>query len=71
MAHVTLRKNENLEGLIKRFKKKVDDEGIIKEFKDRQYFTKPSVKRREKVKQAKRKQALKARQDKSKYESRR
>lgn len=67
MAHVVARKNENLEGLIKRFKKKVDNEGILKEFKDRQYYTKPSDIRREKDKQAKRKQVLKAKQDRSKY----
>lgn len=67
MAHVVARKNEHIESLLKRFKKKVDNEGILKEFKDRQYYTKPSDQRREKNKQAKRKQILKARQDKEKY----
>lgn len=43
IAHVIVRENESLESALRRFKKKVDDEGIIKEFKDRQYFVKPSL----------------------------
>jgi len=42
---VTAKEDEQLESLLRRFKKKVDDEGIIKEFRERQYFIKPSAKR--------------------------
>lgn len=55
-AAIIARENESLESLIRRFKKSVDDEGILKEYKDRQYFVKPSVKRRLKDKESKRKE---------------
>lgn len=54
MAEVYAKKNENLESLIRRFKKKVDNEKILKEYKDRQYFIKPSVHRNEEKKKHKR-----------------
>ena len=68
MASVKIRENENLERAIKRFKKKVDDEGILKEYRDRRYYKKPSTVRREKKKDAIRKSQLKARQDAKKRE---
>lgn len=62
MAHVNIREDENLESAIKKFKKKVDTESILKEWKDKQYFIKPSVRKRLKKKEAirkyKRKQML-------------
>lgn len=39
-------RNGNFESAFRKFKKKVQDEGIIQEFKERQEYTKPSVKRR-------------------------
>ena len=68
MAYVKVGENENLERAIKRFKKKVDDEGILKEYRERQYFKKPSVIKREKRKEAVRKAQLKQRQDEKKFE---
>ena len=62
MIMVVLRKNETLEQAIRRFKKKVDDDGIIKEYKDRRYFVKPSMQRRLKKKDAIRKSQLKAKE---------
>lgn len=52
MAKVTLRKNESAEDLIKRFKKKVINEGIMTELRKREYYLSPSEKRKEKSKQA-------------------
>ena len=43
MSYVRLRKNETLEGALKRFKKAVDRDGIIKECRNRQYYVKPST----------------------------
>ena len=43
MAYVKAREDETIESLIRRFKKKVDGEKILKEYKDRQYFKKPSL----------------------------
>lgn len=58
MAEVILRENENLESAMKRFKKKLDAEGILKKYKDNQYFKKPSVIKREKIKDALRKRKI-------------
>ncbi|MFA6935102.1 MAG: 30S ribosomal protein S21 [Sphaerochaetaceae bacterium] len=42
MAFVKTDENEPLEKAIKRFKRMVEKEGIIREWKSRQYFEKPS-----------------------------
>jgi small subunit ribosomal protein S21 len=52
MAKVVIRKNEDVESLIKRFKKKVINEGTLTELKKREYYLSPSQKRKEKSKQA-------------------
>lgn len=59
MAHVSVRENENIEAALRRFNKKVDEEKILKEYRERQYFQKPSTKKREKIKSAKRKAVVK------------
>jgi small subunit ribosomal protein S21 len=59
MAHVTVHENESLESALKRFRKKVENEGIIKEWKDKQFFMKPSARRREKRKESIRKYRMK------------
>jgi small subunit ribosomal protein S21 len=43
MAHVFVDDTENLEKAIKRFKRMVEKEGIIREFKKREYYEKPST----------------------------
>lgn len=50
-----LKENESLESALKRFRKKIDAEGTLKDWKARQFFTKPSAKRREKRKESIRK----------------
>lgn len=42
-AQVHLRRDESPEHLVKRFMKKVKNEKIIDEVRDREYFEKPSV----------------------------
>ena len=59
MSKVSLYQDESLDHMLKRFKKKVEDDGIIKEYRDRQYFMKPSLKKRLKEKESKRKQQIK------------
>jgi len=44
-------RNGNLEKAMRVLKKKVKKEGILKEIKDRQYYMKPSEKKREAKKQ--------------------
>ena len=46
MAKVIVRKGEDINKAIKRFKRKVEREGIMKEVKKRKYYMKPSVKKR-------------------------
>ena len=43
MAHITVDDSENLEKAIKRFKRLVEKEGIIREYNKREYFEKPST----------------------------
>ena len=40
--------NNNVEGALKVFKRKVKDSNIMQELREKQYYTKPSKKRREK-----------------------
>ena len=48
MARVVVRKNENAEKAIRRFKRKVEREGILKDIKKNRHYRKPSVKKKEK-----------------------
>jgi len=43
IAQIRLDEGENLEKAIKRFKRMVEKEGIIREWKKREYFEKPST----------------------------
>jgi small subunit ribosomal protein S21 len=43
LAQVFVDDTENLEKAIKRFKRLVEKEGIIREYKKREYFEKPST----------------------------
>ncbi len=43
MAYVAVEDNENLEKALKRFKRQVEKEGIIREWKKREYYEKPST----------------------------
>lgn len=52
MIIVPVKEGENIERALKKFKRKFEKTGIIKELRGRQEFTKPSVRRREEVKKA-------------------
>ena len=52
MAKVIVRKNETPEKALRRFKRKVEREGIMRDFKKNRYYKKPSVRKKEKVKAA-------------------
>jgi len=43
LAHIIIDDSENLEKAIKRFKRMVEKEGIIREWKKREYYEKPST----------------------------
>ena len=44
--------NEPIDKALRRFKKKYERSGVLKEFKKRTFFTKPSVKKRMKLAKA-------------------
>ena len=46
MVGIIVQENENIDRAIRRFKKKYERSGILKEVKKRAYFSKPSVKKR-------------------------
>ena len=55
MAKIVITEEEGLEKGLKRFKRMREKEGIVKAFKKKQYYTKPSDERREQRKKAIRK----------------
>ena len=55
MATINIFADDNIEIAIKRFRKEVEKESILKEMKNRQFYKKPSlIRREEKIKLAKR-----------------
>ena len=57
MTGVVAGNNEGFESLLKRFNKRVQQSGILSEIRHREYFEKPSVKRKRKEAAKKRKAA--------------
>ena len=55
MPVVYVREEESFEGAMRRFKRKCEKSGILTELKKRQHFEKPSVKRKRKQAQARKK----------------
>ncbi len=49
MANVRLNEGESFESMIRRFTKRVQQEGIISETRRRGFFEKPSIKRKRKA----------------------
>ena len=58
MPIIKVKENESFEVAMKRFKKQVEKAGILTELRRREYFDKPSVRRKKKAAAA-RKRALK------------
>ena len=50
MSEVQVRKDESFEAALRRFKKKIDKEGILKEIRDRKHYEKPSERKRKRSK---------------------
>lgn len=61
MATVYARKGESNESLIRRFKKKVEKEGILEEMSKKEYYISPSEKRRLEKKESEKRAAILAR----------
>ena len=58
MAGVVAREDESFDSLLKRFNKKVQQDGILSELRRREHFEKPSI-RRKRNKAAKKRNAAK------------
>ena len=54
MSQVEVKKDESFESALRRFKKKIEQEGILREVRDRKHYEKPSERRRKKAKERKR-----------------
>ncbi|MDR2257981.1 MAG: 30S ribosomal protein S21 [Treponema sp.] len=67
MAHIIVDDSEMLEKAIKRFKRMVEKEGIIREFKKREYYEKPSTILNRKKKAIQRKLLKKTRKGRPEY----
>lgn len=57
MANVVAGSNESFDSLLRRFSRKVQQDGILAEVRHREYFEKPSIKRKRKAAAKKRKSA--------------
>jgi small subunit ribosomal protein S21 len=49
MLLISVKENETIDKALKRYKKKFEKVKIMKQLRDRQQFTKPSVKRRKEI----------------------
>ncbi len=63
MLIINVKENESVDKALKRFKKKFEKTGVLKELRSRTAFTKPSIKRREEVKKAAYKQKMYAKEN--------
>ncbi|MCD6327456.1 30S ribosomal protein S21 [bacterium] len=61
MALVRVREDESFDLALRRFKKQCEKSGILSEYRKREYFEKPSVKRKRKALAARKKLLRRAR----------
>ncbi len=61
MTEIKIKKGESVEKALRRLKKKLDREGVLKEVRNHRRFEKPSEKKRRKMKVARFSAMLKAR----------
>ncbi len=58
MIIIPVKEGESIDKALKKFKKKFEKTGVVKELRERQKFTKPSIVKRETIIKAKYKQNL-------------
>ena len=51
LPEIEIRKDESFESALRRFKRKIEQEGILREVRDRKHYEKPSERRRKKARQ--------------------
>ncbi|MBE0647236.1 MAG: 30S ribosomal protein S21 [Bacteroidales bacterium] len=52
MIVVPVKEGENIDRALKKLKRKFEKTGVVREVRERQKFTKPSIKRREEIQKA-------------------
>ncbi len=67
MPGVKVRENESFDNALKRFKKQCEKAGILSEVRKREYYEKPSVKRKRKALAARKRMLKKLRKDSPRY----
>lgn len=63
MAQVTPRTDESIDKVLKRLKKQLDRDDVLRECRKRRYYQKPSAVKRQKMKEAKFKAMLDSRDE--------
>ncbi len=63
MAKVEIRKEESIDKALRKFKMKLRKEGVLDELKKREYYEKPSEKKRHNLEKAKRKENRRRQED--------
>lgn len=63
MAKQEKRPGESIDSVLRKFKKKVKDEGLMQELKKREYYEKPSETKKKRIRAAKRRSYLQAREN--------
>ena len=61
MTSVRVKDDESFDSALKRFKKQCEKSGVLSEYRKREYFEKPSVKRKRKALAARKKLVKRAR----------
>ncbi len=50
MPEIEIKKDESFEAALRRFKRKIEEEGILREVRNRKHYEKPSERKRKKIK---------------------
>lgn len=53
LPEIEIRKDESFESALRRFKKQIEQEGILRELRDRKHYEKPSERKRKKARRGK------------------
>lgn len=53
MPEIEIKKSESFESALRRFKRKIEQEGILREVRDRKHYEKPSERKRKRAKSRK------------------
>jgi len=67
MPGVKIRENESFDNALKRFKKQCEKAGILSEVRKREYYEKPSVKKKKKALAARKRLLKKIRKEHGRY----